>query len=103
MFDDGIRDTVVVYSAGDTITYQRLADLVEERVAGLVAERPVTRELWTLGYLRRELQHDPENVLLRYRVVFAEGRGVRWKMADTINHQWDMQLEDVETYASRTP
>lgn len=94
VFDDGIRDAVA-YSAGDTVTYQQLADIVED-VVGM----PVKREVWTLDYLMEQLAHDPENVVLKYRVVFAEGRGLSWKMEDTINHKWNMQLEDVKTYAS---
>jgi hypothetical protein len=93
VFDDEIRDTVV-FSAGDTVTYQRLADVVEE-----VVGQPVKREAWTLDYLRDRLRQDPENVVVKYRVVFAEGRGLMWKMEDTINHKWNMQLEDVRTYA----
>lgn len=93
VFDDGIRD-MVVFSAGDTVTYQRLADVVEE-----VVGQPVKREAWTLDYLRDRLRQDPENVVVKYRVVFAEGRGLMWKMEDTINHKWNMQLEDVRTYA----
>jgi hypothetical protein len=93
VFDDGIRD-VVVFSAGDTVTYQRLADVVEEAVG-----QPVKREAWTLDYLRDQLRRDPENVVIKYRVVFAEGRGLMWKMEDTINHKWNMQLENVRTHA----
>jgi NmrA-like family len=93
VFDDGIRDTVV-FSASDTVTYQRLADVVEE-----VVGQPVKREAWTLDYLRDRSRQDPENVVVKYRVVFAEGRGLMWKMEDTINHKWNMQLEDVRTYA----
>jgi hypothetical protein len=93
VFDDGVRDTVV-FSAGDTVTYQRLADVVEEAVG-----QPVKREAWTLDYLRDQLRQDPENVVIKYRVVFAEGRGLMWKVEDTINHKWNMQLEDVRTHA----
>ena len=93
VFDDEIRDTVV-FSAGDTITYRRLADVVEEAVG-----QPVKREAWTLDHLRDRLRKDPENVVIKYRVVFAEGRGLMWRMGDTINHKWNMQLEDVRTYA----
>ena len=93
VFDDGIKDTVV-FSAGDTVTYQRLADVVEEAVG-----QPVKREAWTLDYLRDQLRRDPENVVIKYRVVFAEGRGLMWKMENTINHKWNMQLEDVRTHA----
>ena len=97
VFDDEIR-CQIVYAAGDTVMYQQLADIVEQVITGLEHAQPVEREMWTLDYLREELKRDPENVVIKYRVVFAEGRGLSWKMEDTINHKWNMQLEDIKSY-----
>jgi hypothetical protein len=99
VFDNGIIDTVV-YSAGDTVTYQRLADIAEDMSYRPGGDTLGKREVWTLAYLREQLKQDPENVVLKYRVVFAEGRGLSWNLEDTINHKWNMELEDVKTYAS---
>lgn len=93
VLEDGIKDTVV-YSAGDTVTYQQLADIVEG-----VVKKPVKREVWNLDYLRERLAQDPDNVILKYRIVVAEGRGLCWKMEDTMNYRWNMHLQDVRTYA----
>ena len=40
-------------------------------------------------------------MLLKYRVVFAEGRGPSWKIEDAINRKWTMQMEDVKSYAEK--
>ena len=69
-----------MHVAGDTITYQRLADVIDD-VLGI----EVIRELWDVPRLKRELEQDPENTLKRYRVVFAEGEGVAWDMENTFN------------------
>jgi hypothetical protein len=74
-----MKDTVV-FSAGDTITYQRLVDVVE----GVVSQ-PVKREAWTLVYLRYQLRQDQSMWPSKYRVVFADGPGLLWKTEDTIN------------------
>lgn len=91
--DDSIANRIV-YCAGDTVSYGRLADIVEE-----VSGRQVRREAWTVEHLKEELKNDPENVVKKYRLVFAAGRGVSWETEDTINHQWGLKLEDVKRWA----
>ena len=60
----------IVYMAGETISYARLAEVVE-----IVLGKKVRRELWSVDHLREELKKDPDNLVKRYRVVFAEGNG----------------------------
>ena len=84
----------VVYTAGDTITYGRLADVVEA-----VTGRAIRRVRWTLPELREELAKDPGNALKKYRVVFAQGRGVAWDVDRTFNHQRRIATVDVEQWA----
>ncbi|KAH6675594.1 isoflavone reductase [Halenospora varia] len=82
----------VVYTAGETITYGKLANLVE----GFVGEgRKVEREDWNVETLKKELEADPENVIKRYRVVFAEGKGVSWDEKETFNVKWGIEMQDV--------
>lgn len=83
----------VVRTAGETLTYARLADLVEA-----VLDRRVRRVAWSVTALRAELAEDPENALKKYRVVFAEGRGVAWEMAGTINAQRGIATTGVEPW-----
>ncbi|KAL8651381.1 MAG: hypothetical protein Q9210_003284 [Variospora velana] len=93
-----LRDqkTGVVFTAGETISYEQLADLVERHVG----EEMVQREVWDLEYLRGELGKDPEDAIKKYRVVFAEGKGVSWKQASAANVQLGIETTDVERFLS---
>jgi hypothetical protein len=84
----------VVYTAGETISYGRLANVVEHIVG-----RPVEREEWPVEWMESELQKDPENVLWKYRVVFGKGKGMSWKEAETFNAEQGIQTADVEEWA----
>jgi hypothetical protein len=59
----------VVYTAGDTVSYGCLVDIVE-RVLG----SKVAREVWSVPRLKQDLPGDPKNAIIKYRLVFAEGR-----------------------------
>ncbi|WP_437226839.1 aromatic alcohol reductase [Planctomicrobium sp. SH661] len=83
----------VVYTAGDTITYRRLADIVES-----VLGRKFQRVEWSVSLLKDELSKDPENTFKKYRAVFAEGRGVSWKMEQTFNAQHGIRVKNVEQW-----
>ncbi len=88
----------VLYTAGDTITYEQLAATVQAALG-----RKVHRSVWTVTYLRNELAQEPEDALSKYRVVFAEGKGVAWAKEKTFNEakgipvikvqQWLRQLQ----------
>lgn len=83
----------VLYTAGDTITYGKLADTID-----LVLHRKVERALWTVPTLKEQLAADPGNAIAKYRVVFAEGRGVAWPIDQTFNHQRAVQVINVERW-----
>ena len=102
VFDDtsSTSDTVV-FVAGDTITYAQLAAIVEKLAAVTGTRQEVKREVWTVEHLRAQLEADPDNMMLKYRLVFAAGRGVSWTVEQTVNHRWGMELEDVRAYAER--
>lgn len=72
----------VVYVAGDTVTYRQLADTVDT-----LLHLKVRREEWSVSELKRQLAADPHDSLRKYRVVFAEGRGVSWDKRETFNGQ----------------
>ena len=88
-------DNRVVYVAGDSITYGELADIV-----GRVIGRKVASEVWSVEHLQEELKKNPEDGIKKYRLVFA-GDGVRWGKEKTVNHDWKMEMMDVETYAKK--
>ena len=83
----------VVFTAGDTVTYGRVADIVES-----VLGKEVRREKWSVEFLKRELAKDPENSLKKYRVVFAEGRGVSWDLEKSFNWKDGKEVVDVERW-----
>ncbi|KAL9634139.1 MAG: hypothetical protein Q9204_003115 [Flavoplaca sp. TL-2023a] len=85
--------TGVLFTAGDTVSYRRLADLVEAKIG-----RKVLREVWSLDFLRAELQADPENQILKYRCLFAEGKGVSWHHASTVNMELNIKTTDVQGF-----
>ena len=80
----------VVYTAGDTVTYERLADIVDS-----VLSRKVQRVEWSVSQLKDELAKDPDDPIKKYRAVFAEGKGVSWEVDQTFNAQRKMEVTDV--------
>lgn len=85
-----------VYIAGDTMRYSDFADTVEKIVG-----HGVEREEWTTKHLIEESGKDPENKLLKYRVVFSEDRGLAWNKAGTFNDQKRIEMEGIEAYMKR--
>ena len=83
----------VVYTAGDTVTYERLADIVDH-----VLNRKVGRVEWSVPVLKDELAKDPNNPIKKYRVVFAEGRGVSWEVGNTFNRQRRIEILGIEQW-----
>lgn len=84
----------VVYTAGDTITYKQLADIVDS-----VLNTKVKRVEWTVPELQNELAKDPNNALKKYRLVFAAGRGMSWDASQTFNAQQGIKTKDVLQWA----
>ncbi len=84
----------IVYTAGDTLTYAQLADIVDS-----VLGRKVVRVEWSVPRLKDELAKDPNNPIKKYRVVFAEGRGVSWEVHKTFNAQRGIEVLGVERWA----
>ena len=83
----------IVYTAGDTLTYERLANVVQTALG-----REVQRSLWSLEQLRRELAEEPGDALRKYRLVFAEGRGVAWPKESSFNGERGLPVTSVEQW-----
>ncbi|KAF2706255.1 isoflavone reductase [Pleomassaria siparia CBS 279.74] len=83
----------ILYVAGDTVSYKQLADIIRRATGEYVHE-----QVWTMPHLKEELAKDPDNLTKKYRVVFA-GHGVSWDKQLTVNHQLEIPVTDVETYA----
>lgn len=95
LIGDVEADDRVVYAAGDTISYGRLADIIEQ-----VTGKKVEREEWTIDYLEKELAKDPKDELKKYRLVFARD-GVWWDKEKAVNHKLGIPVMDIETYVKR--
>jgi hypothetical protein len=83
----------VVYIAGDTVTYRQLADAID-RLMGT----EVLRSAWSVDELKRKLVQEPDDSLRKYRVVFAEGRGVAWDQQSTFNAQRGIEVSGLEEW-----
>lgn len=93
--DDNFSDAPI-YIGGDTISYERLAELVES-----VTGRAFKRSCLTVEGVKRELAKDPGNALKKYQLVFGNGRGVAWDLEETWNSKKGMRLVTVEEWARR--
>ena len=82
----------IIYTAGDTITFETLANTVED-----ILGRKMKRDLWTVPTLRHQLGKDPTDVVRKYHVVFGEGKGVSWSLSKTFNHQKGIRVQDIRT------
>ncbi|KAI1878046.1 uncharacterized protein JN550_000228 [Neoarthrinium moseri] len=83
----------VVFVAGDTVTYGRVAELVEQRFGG-----EWRKEVWRPEFLQRRLAEEPDNTMFKYQNVFAAGKGVAWVMAKTVNGQRGIELENLQAF-----
>ncbi|KAL7626004.1 hypothetical protein AAE478_002773 [Parahypoxylon ruwenzoriense] len=88
----------VVYVAGDTLSYARLADLVQERFGG-----EWRRELWDEEVLRGRLEQNPADGMAKYASVWAKGEGVAWDKRDTLNERRGIEMMSVERYLRELP
>ena len=84
----------VVYTAGDTVSMQRLATIVETWRG-----KPVERVLKTVDHLKKELTEVPDDAMRKYRVVFAEGVGVAWDKASSFNALRGILTQTVDEWA----
>ena len=83
----------IVYIAGDTLTYGEVADKLQSALG-----RPFTRTEWSEPYLMDKLALNPQDMMSKYRAVFAQGRGVAWNMEQTFNARNNIPVTDVSTW-----
>lgn len=92
-YGDGFVDKPV-FVAGDTLSYGRLADIVDG-----VTGRKVKRRVRTVEAAREDLASDPGNSLYKYEIVFGEGKGVAWDAEETWNYKHGIRLQSAEEWA----
>lgn len=83
----------VTFTAGDTITYRQLADIIDQSL-----DRQVERAQWELPVLAAELAAHPDDSMRKYRAVFAQGRGVAWPKAQTYNVERQIETTTVSEW-----
>ena len=71
-----------------------MADIVDS-----VLGRKARRVEWSLPELKDELAKDPADAIRKYRVVFADGKGVSWAIDETFNAQRGIGVLGVERWA----
>ena len=84
----------VVYTAGDTLTYGDVADLLER-----VTLHKIERRALGVKRLQAELEESPDDNLRKYRAVFAQGQGVAWDVAKTFNALEGISVTRAEQWA----
>ncbi|KAF3201671.1 hypothetical protein TWF679_011289 [Orbilia oligospora] len=77
----------VEYIVGETVTYKKIADVIEEKFG-----RKLERKVLETRRLREELERDPENKLLKYQLVFGEGDGCFWEVEGTYNQRKGIKM-----------
>lgn len=83
----------VIFVAGETTTYGRLAEMVEQ-----VTKQTFTKDILTLPALLDALCSNPDDAMLRYRAAFARGDGMWWPMSDTYNAKNNIQTQNIESW-----
>lgn len=93
LFDEPRIVNQILHVAGDTVTYRQLADTLDK-----LLDLKVCRKEWSVPELQRELAEGPHESLRKYRVVFAEGRGVAWDKSHTFNAQRGLDVCALEDW-----
>lgn len=84
----------VVFVAGDTLSYEKLADDLDRfRAPGTDV---YVRELWDVEHLQQELAADPTNGLKKYRPIFASREGIAWSKENRWNGQRGIKMRTIE-------
>ncbi|CAI0867841.1 TPA: aromatic alcohol reductase [Serratia marcescens] len=90
----------IVYIAGDTLTYADVAEKLQSALG-----RPFSCTEWSEQYLMDKLALNPQDMMSKYRAVFAQGRGVAWDKKQTFNERHNIPVTDVAAWinANLTP
>ena len=100
MTDKGDKGSGIVYTVGETVSAQGLANEL-----GKATGREVAVDVVPFKALKDELEeaeregNEAEVGLRRYRVVFAEGKGVNWPRDRCWGRQRGMEMQGVRAWA----
>jgi hypothetical protein len=91
---DTLISNQVIFVGGDTITYGELAQLVER-----LAQKLFKKRVLMVTDAQAALAQDPSNGLLKYQLVFGQGRGVAWDLGKTWNFKQNITAQTAEEWA----
>ncbi|OQD83078.1 hypothetical protein PENANT_c018G01108 [Penicillium antarcticum] len=91
---DALVSNQVIFVGGDTIAYGELAQLVER-----LAQKPFEKRVLMVTDAQTALAKDPSNGLLKYQMVFGQGRGVAWDLKETWNFKQSLTAKSAEEWA----
>ncbi len=83
----------VIFVAGETTSYGKLAETVER-----TTKQAFAKNVLTLPDLLDALHLNPDDQMLRYRAAFARGDGMWWPMSNTWNVQNNIPTQDIESW-----
>lgn len=83
----------IVFVAGETTSYGKLAETVER-----VTKQTFSKGVFTVPTLLDALRLNPDDQMLRYRAAFARGDGMWWPMSDTYNAKNNIRTQNIESW-----
>ncbi len=83
----------VIFIAGETTSYGKLAETVER-----VTKKTLSKKVLTLSTLQEQLRLKPDDQMLRYRAAFARGDGMWWPMSETWNAQNNIPTQNIASW-----
>lgn len=83
----------IVYIAGDTITYQQLANLLSQHYGVNFSLR-----VYDLPHLQAAVERSPRDNSAAYRLAFARRNGVAWSKSATYNARNKIAVTDVKQW-----
>lgn len=60
--------------------------------------KPIDRQVLSIEDLSAELSQSPDDIMLRYRAVFAIGRGMWWNKDKTFNVRRGFAVTDAKSW-----
>jgi hypothetical protein len=106
-------DSGIIYTAGDTVTFSQLADTLERLYSSPTddlstpspsykgAERQkvmIEKKLKTVQELQLALKENPQDVSLKYQLIWAVNKGVAWDKKASWNAQNGVEVEDMKDW-----
>ena len=83
----------VVLVGGETTSYQNLADLLDATYGVRFK-----REVWDVPFLKQKTGENPDDLMAKYRFVFASREGIAWDIERTLNHRRGIRLPGIREY-----